>query len=111
MRTPEVSPCVSPWPQKQQPQGSLQFPMLWSREPQVAPPLGRDEAAVSGAVRWSRTLFVRLKRTWGRLQQQEGAALQDSVGSRVRIYMTSPAITVCIQWEEVSSRDEQVCSL
>ena len=50
---------------------------------QVSPQLARDEAPVSGAVRWSRALFVRLKRTWGRLQQQERASLQDSVGQRV----------------------------
>ncbi len=52
---------------------------------QVAPQLARDEAPVSGAVRWSRALFVRLKRTWARLQQQEKEALEDAGGQRVRL--------------------------
>ena len=50
---------------------------------QVSPQLARDDAPVSGAVRWSRVLFVRLKRTWARLQQQERASFQDSIGQRV----------------------------
>lgn len=50
---------------------------------QVSPQLARDDAPASGAVRWSRALFVRLKRTWARLQQQERASLQDPVGQRV----------------------------
>ena len=52
---------------------------------QVAPPLAREEAPVLGGVRWSRTLFVRLKHTWTRLQQEEKAALDDPVGARVRL--------------------------
>ncbi len=52
---------------------------------QVSPQLARDEAPVSGAVRWSRALFVRLKRTWARLQQQEKEALEDTGGQRVRL--------------------------
>ena len=52
---------------------------------QVAPPLAREEAPVSGGVRWSRTLFVRLKHTWTRLQQEEKDALDDPVGARVRL--------------------------
>lgn len=51
---------------------------------QGSPPLARYEAPLSGALRWSRALFVRLKRAWGRLQRQEAAALQDSTGARVR---------------------------
>lgn len=68
---------------RMQTKGLIRDSTLWLDSTQVAPPLGRGEAAVSGAVRWSRTLLVRLKRTWGRLQQQERAALQDSGGSRV----------------------------
>ena len=68
---------------------------------QVAPPLAREEAPVSGGVRWSRTLFVRLKHTWTRLQQEEKAALDDPVGARVRLPAcaagrTHPATPTCL---------------
>ena len=49
---------------------------------QVSPQLARDEAPVSGAVRWGRALFVRLKRAWSRLQAQERASLQDAADQR-----------------------------
>ena len=49
----------------------------------MSPQLARDEAPISGAVRWGRALIVRLKRTWSRLQAQERASLQDPAGQRV----------------------------
>ena len=63
------------------------------RAAQVVPPLARDEAPVSGAVRWSRTLFVPLKRTWTRLQREEKAALDDPAGARVRLPASAVAGT------------------
>ena len=47
---------------------------------QAYPVLARNEAPVSGGVRWSRCLFKHCKHTYAKLKAQEPAALQLPAG-------------------------------
>jgi hypothetical protein len=59
-----------------------------------SPPLTRNMPPVSGAVRWSRGLLVRLRRTWVRLQGLTTELDALDQGRRAAAAMTG-ALTVC----------------
>ena len=53
-----------------------------------APPRARHMPPVAGAVRWSRGLLVRLRRTWARLQALDGELEALEAGRRAAGAMT-----------------------
>ncbi len=51
---------------------------------QDKPPVARNQAPVAGAIRWSRSLFARCKRTHVLLSGMEPTLLQESSGRQAR---------------------------
>ena len=49
---------------------------------QDKPPVARNQAPVSGAIRWSRSLFARCKRTYVLLNTVEPGLLQEPAGKQ-----------------------------
>lgn len=51
---------------------------------QDAPPLTRNMPPVAGSVKWSRSLFARVKQTMQKLQDVEAELLQGETGQEVQ---------------------------